>query len=565
LAVVEHASRVTHESLFSEWPTWSPDGRMFAFSSNRAGDYEIYVRRVEGGQEINVTNHPSDDVQPAFSPDGNTIAFVSTRSSATGLVKIGTFVGFNTRTFGGDVWIAPALGGSARRIAEDGNFPVWEPSGRALLYVTGIENQRQIVRAPIDGGPAMKVLPAEASRWEIIRLGASQNGRWITFETSDREVFAVPSSGSGSPKLLLEGTSHAWDGSSRRLFYVVQEADASTRIEAADLADDGTGLRTTRVTVADVSVGMLKDLAVSADGRRVLAVSNEESVNLTRAPLSAAGDAVTGPEEELSDGTVRDRYPVVSPDGRRIAVGSNRTGEDQLWVVDVAARRWDAVHMPEREAGWVTQACWARDSLHLIAMRYASDGTSAFWSVALDGSSAKQILPPRRALAGSFACDVSPDTRHMVYTRVANGFNQLFVLDLATGEDRQFTTSPSHKYAAAWSPDGRWVAYSANTGGTVHVWRMRADGGSAEEQLTTGRERNTHLFYSPDGRWIYINPSHHNIARLPAAGGPPQPVTHFPEKGLFIEEPTISADGQWLVYGRGKGGASVWLLTIGTR
>ncbi|HEV3139306.1 MAG TPA: protein kinase, partial [Vicinamibacterales bacterium] len=135
--VLQHASRVTHERLFSEWPTWSPDGRMFAFSSNHGGDYEIYVRRVEGGQEINVTNHPADDVQPAFSPDGTSIAFVSTRSSATRLIKIGTFIGFNTRTFGGDVWIAPTLGGAARRIGENGNFPVWDASGRAVLYVTG--------------------------------------------------------------------------------------------------------------------------------------------------------------------------------------------------------------------------------------------------------------------------------------------------------------------------------------------------------------------------------------------------------------------------------------------
>src|SRR5262249_12853192 len=157
--MVQHAARVAHESGFSEWPTWSPDGRLFAFSSNRSGDFEIYVRRVEGGQEVNVTNNPMDDVQPMFSPDGTSIAFVSTRSSRTGLIKIGSLLGSNTRTVGGDIWITSALGGQARRLAENGNFPVWEPNGRFVIYVTGPESHREIDRVSVDGGQATAVLP----------------------------------------------------------------------------------------------------------------------------------------------------------------------------------------------------------------------------------------------------------------------------------------------------------------------------------------------------------------------------------------------------------------------
>ena len=50
---------------------------------------------------------------------------------------------------------------------------------------------------------------------------------------------------------------------------------------------------------------------------------------------------------------------------------------------------------------------------------------------------------------------------------------------------------------------------------------------------------------------------------MPAAGGELQPVTRFPELGLFIEEPTISPDGRYLAYNRGSGGSSLWLLSIG--
>ena len=150
----------------------------------------------------------------------------------------------------------------------------------------------------------------------------------------------------------------------------------------------------------------------------------------------------------------------------------------------------------------------------------------------------------------------------MLYSRIVDGFNQLFVLDLTTRRDRALTHSGSHKYQGAWSPDGRWIAFSANTGGTVHVWRIPAAGGR-EEQLTNGAERYLHMFYSPDGQWLYVQPSHRNIYRMPANGGPPRPVTRFPESsGLFLEEPTIAPDGRYLAYNRARGGSSLWMLTF---
>jgi serine/threonine-protein kinase len=563
--VILHATRLTHQSAFSEWPSWSPDGSTFAFSSNRGGDYEIYVRRVEGGQDVNVTNSPMDDVQPAISPDGTSIAFVSTRSSRTGLIRIGGLRGFAFRTFGGDIWVTSVLGGQARRLAENGNVPAWEPSGRALIYVTGPENHREIARVSVDGGQPTAVLSAAASQWEMVRLGYTPDGRWITFETLDSAVFAMPASG-GAPIELLRGTNHVWDRTGRRIYYVKQEAEASTRVEAADIQDGGDRLRVTRVMLAGVTTGFLKDLAIAGDGHHLLAVNHEGSLNLTRAPLSTDGGRLAGAEEEISDGLVRDRYPAVSPDGRRVVVGSNRTGQEQLWVVDIGTRRWEHVEMPPIAAGAISaQACWRHDNRRLIAMRYLENGTKTFWQIALDGSAVEQILPPRPGLSQTAACDISPDDRRMLYTASAGEFSQVFEFDLATRRERQLTTSASHKYAANWSPDGRWVAFSANTAEATQVWRIRADEGAdaREEQLTTGFERYLHFFYSPDGRWLYVQPSHRNIERLPVGGGPSRPVTNFSEPGLFLEEPTISPDGRWLVYLRSKGASSLWLLTLG--
>jgi serine/threonine protein kinase len=193
--MVTQVSRLTHEPGLTEWPTWSPDGTLLAFASNRSGNYEIYVRRIEGGQELNITNDPAQDIQPNFSHDGTSIAFVSTRASRTGLIKTAPPSGFEFRTLGGDIWVAPALGGPARRLAQDGNYPVWSIDGKKIAYVSGFENHRSILEVPDEGGAPHLVLSTADSAWEIIRLLYSPHGRWFLFETDDRRLFLMPASG----------------------------------------------------------------------------------------------------------------------------------------------------------------------------------------------------------------------------------------------------------------------------------------------------------------------------------------------------------------------------------
>jgi serine/threonine protein kinase/Tol biopolymer transport system component len=562
--VVMTVARVTHEAGVSEWPTWSPDGSLFAFASNREGSFELYVGSPASGQEVvNITNHAADDVQPAFSPDGKTIAFVSTRAAKTGLIKVGTFIGFDTRTYGGDIWITSTLGGQARRLAQDGNFPVWHPGGDRVIYVSGREDQRAIMAVSVDGGLPSEILPSANSRWEIIRLGVSPDGRWITFEDQNRELLAMPAAG-GVPLRLVEGSSHVWDRAGERIFYVNQQSTGGTRIEVAEIGSGAAMPAVTRVRVAGVSTGTLRDLAIGPDGGQLLATGTDESLNVARIRLTPDGGGVIGAEEPLSTGHVRDRFPAVSPDGERIVAGSNRIGDEGLWMLAVSTGRWTRVQLPEDPAAWVTEACWSPNGRDLGVKRFFRNRTAALWRVAVDGSAAEPLTTAAPTIGGTFPCAFSADGQRLVHSRVVDGFSQLFLLDLDTRREQRLTQSPSHKYQAAWSRDGHWVAFSANTDGTVQVWRIPAAGG-AEAQLTSGAERKLHFFYSPDGHWLYVQPSHRNIYRMPAEGGALQPVTRFPESGLFIEEPTIAPDGRYLAYNRGRagGGSSLWLLTMG--
>ncbi len=64
------------EDVFS---AWSPDGTKIAFTSDRDGNFEIYVMNADGRNPTRLTSDPATDNFPAWSPDGTKIAFDSRR------------------------------------------------------------------------------------------------------------------------------------------------------------------------------------------------------------------------------------------------------------------------------------------------------------------------------------------------------------------------------------------------------------------------------------------------------------------------------------------------------
>src|SRR5262245_46238708 len=108
-------SQFTYGDGLQSEPTWSPDGRSIAYSSDRNGNFDIWVQQVGGGDPVQVTKSPEHDWQPDWSPDGKSIIFRSERD-------------------GGGLFLVPAFGGIERKVISFGYYPRWSPDNSRILF-----------------------------------------------------------------------------------------------------------------------------------------------------------------------------------------------------------------------------------------------------------------------------------------------------------------------------------------------------------------------------------------------------------------------------------------------
>ena len=112
-------TRLTSDTGLTARPDLSPDGKLLAYTSDRAGEnLDIWVQELAGGSAIRLTHHPADDVEPTFSPDGSRIVFCSLRD-------------------GGGLYVIPVLGGEERLVVRHGSRPRFSPDGRHIAYWVG--------------------------------------------------------------------------------------------------------------------------------------------------------------------------------------------------------------------------------------------------------------------------------------------------------------------------------------------------------------------------------------------------------------------------------------------
>ncbi|BAJ64328.1 TolB family protein [Anaerolinea thermophila] len=98
---------------------------------------------------------------------------------------------------------------------------------------------------------------------------------------------------------------------------------------------------------------------------------------------------------------------------------------------------------------------------------------------------------------------LSPDGNRLAFTSHQNGYWDLFILDLTTGETQQITQSPEYEGAPTWSPDGQWLAYEAYRNEQLDIYLQSLNDLSQPPiQLTDDPAADSDPAWSPGGRTI---------------------------------------------------------------
>jgi len=94
----------------------------------------------------------------------------------------------------------------------------------------------------------------------------------------------------------------------------------------------------------------------------------------------------------------------------------------------------------------------------------------------------------------------SPDGKSVLVIEMETAWLPCRVVPFdGSGKGTTVGPSPAQCTDGAWSPDGRWVYLSANTGGGFHTWRQRFPGGTPE-QVTSGVTEEEAVHFAPDGK-----------------------------------------------------------------
>jgi Tol biopolymer transport system component len=189
------------------------------------------------------------------------------------------------------------------------------------------------------------------------------------------------------------------------------------------------------------------------------------------------------------------------------------------------------------------------------------DPAFSLWIMAADGANPRQLVE-RIGLNNVFGW--LGDGSGLVHVGAGR---QLYLLDLATKEERRLTDEPGVMPILATTSDGQWVIYQCVVGDSIDLHAVSSRGGPSRVAVRTAA-LDYHPSVSPSGRWLYFYADHKDLFRVPGpaqewAPAPPQRITdwHLTSQS-FIEAPQISRDGRQLAYSRGRITGDVWLLTL---
>jgi eukaryotic-like serine/threonine-protein kinase len=494
------AVALTTFSGVERYPSLSPDGDEVAFIWNgpKADNEDVYVQRIGSGSPLRLTTDPASDVNPVWSPDDRWIAFL--RGNSAGPMSRSRY----------ELVLVPPLGGPERRVAEvrirEVEWPsqahlAWCPDASCLVVTDspGEEKPDALFVVSVETGEKRQLTRPQPTVLVDTSPAVSPDGRALVFRRtvsySIGELYGLAladgMSAAGEPErrttAAFNADHPAWLPGGKEIL-----VSARGGLWRLSLSGDDPPARLPFVG----EDGLLPSVSHPRPGKRSRLVYARSFIdgNIWRIDVPNPGAAAPSPPAVAISSTRSEVHPNFSPDGRRVAFTSTRSGPWEIWISD-------------------------------------PDGGNAVKLTSMDAN----------ATGGP---SWSPDGRWIVFGSDQPGQFDLYVISASGGKPRRLTSHPAFDQSAIFSRDGRWIYFTSNRTGNFQIWKMPATGGDAI-QIT--RNGGWIVSEAPDGAHLYyidIPMTPKPVWRVPVAGGEPVKVVdgvvgwffQAAEKGIYYAE-----------------------------
>jgi eukaryotic-like serine/threonine-protein kinase len=412
--------------------------------------------------------------------------------------------------------------------------PSISPDGRTVAFVSTRDGRPRIWIKQLSTGEEVALTEGPDQGPKFSPDGSSL--LFLRAEATGFDLHRVPSVGGAPRRLMRTVFSFAWSPDGRRIAVTraaPEIAGARLFVTAAEGGDE-------RAVAELPSMGLVA-LDWSPDGRhlalRLVGLQNFAGFQEVRTIEVASGESTT--VLELPGGTVGDSLAWNDDRSLLVALGSSMAsrGPFRLAKVEVAGgRRRDLMSLASIPSV-IDVAGPGRLVLDAVSPR------SNLRAYSLD----EQGAHPERWLSRGASVDrqptYSPDGEWLAFTSDRGGSLDIWTMSTATGTVRRLTHDGADDWDPYYSPDGRHLLWSSNRGGNFEVWIAEADGSGARQLSRDGVDAENPTM-TPDGGWVVYSssrPGGTGIWKMRADGSEVHQVAAGP-----YTTPELSPDGRWV-------------------
>lgn len=451
------ATRLTSHPGVELFARFSPDGKWIAFTGQYDGDEQVYVVPTTGGEPRQLTFYPARGPLPprwgwenqvhGWSKDGKQIYFRSSRDSwSVGIARL-----YSVSLDGGAAEPLPMPQAGSGDYSPTGNEMVYSPQARDFRsekrYGGGQANQLYIF--DVKNRSAKKITDGPRANRDPMWIGDT------IFFNSDRDGhFNLFAYNVGSGRAIQVTTNRQYDvrwpssDNENQIVYELngelQVFDARSRKSAPisiTVPDEGIARRPSRVSVAN----MIQGVGLSPKAERALFGARGD---IFSAPIEK------GPTRNLTESSgAFDKWPSWSPDGSQIAFVSDKSGEEEIYIVPQDGSK-PAEQITSGGKAMRYQPEWAPDGKRIAF----SDKDGKVYVLTLADRKVTEIADARRGQVRDYIW--SPRGNYLAFTMAnENQFSSIHIWSAADGQLRRVTPESSNSYNPTWDPQGNYLYF----------------------------------------------------------------------------------------------------------